>query len=78
MMFWVIGFIIAVATLAVYLEYTAYFPNRSGSKVVYLEQAFPKPEWLFPTTLAILSVLLSFSSPGAIGQLRIKASRSVY
>jgi len=68
MVFWAIGFITSIATLSVYLEYAAYFPNRSGSEVVYLEQAYPRPRWLFPTTYAFLTVVLSFSASNAIGK----------
>lgn len=32
----------------------------------YLEQAHPRPKWFFPTTFAVQSVLLSFSSSNAI------------
>ncbi|KAM0699143.1 hypothetical protein Q7P36_001189 [Cladosporium allicinum] len=42
-----------LASGAVYLEFTAYFPSRSGSEVVFLEQAYPRPRWLFPTTFAV-------------------------
>ena len=66
LIFWALGFFIALAALAVYLEFAAYFPNRSGSEVVYLEQAFPRPKYLFPTTFAVQTVLLSFSSSNAI------------
>lgn len=54
---------------SVYLEFTAYFPSRSGSEVVFLEQAYPRPTWLFPTTFAVQNVLFSFGSSNAIGQL---------
>ncbi|KAL1872439.1 hypothetical protein VTK73DRAFT_1517 [Phialemonium thermophilum] len=66
MIYWFIGFLTSLASLSVYLEYAAYFPNRSGSEVVYLEQAYPRPKWFFPTTFAVQSVLLSFSSGNAI------------
>lgn len=66
LMFWVIGFILAVAGLAVYLEFTSYFPNRSGSQVVWLEQGWPRPKHFFPVAFAVQSVLLSFSSSNAI------------
>ncbi|EGO55774.1 hypothetical protein NEUTE1DRAFT_47799 [Neurospora tetrasperma FGSC 2508] len=66
MIFWALGFLTSVANLSVYLEYAAYFPNRSGSEVVYLEQAYPRPRWLFPTAFAFQSVALSFSSSNAI------------
>lgn len=68
MIFWALGFLTSVANLSVYLEYAAYFPNRSGSEVVYLEQAYPRPRWLFPTAFAFQSVALSFSSSNAIGE----------
>ncbi|EXJ93767.1 hypothetical protein A1O1_02160 [Capronia coronata CBS 617.96] len=66
LIYWFIGFLIAASALSVYLEYAAYFPNRSGSEVVYLEQAYPRPRYLFPITFAIQTVLLSFSSSNAI------------
>lgn len=67
MIYWFIGFLLSLATFAVYLEFASYFPNRSGSEVVYLEQAFPRPKWLFPTAFAFQSVALSFSSGNSIG-----------
>lgn len=39
LLYWVIGFILAVAGFAVHMEFTSYFPNRSGSEVVWLEQS---------------------------------------
>ncbi|KAF2839603.1 amino acid transporter-like protein [Patellaria atrata CBS 101060] len=66
LLYWVIGAIIAATSLAVYLEYAALFPNRSGSQVVYLEQAFPKPLLFFPTAYAFFTVVFSFSSSNAI------------
>ncbi|KAH6974456.1 amino acid permease-domain-containing protein [Ilyonectria sp. MPI-CAGE-AT-0026] len=63
---WVIGFLMAAAGFSVYLELASYFPNRSGSEVVYLEQAYPRPKHFFPVTFAIQSVLLSFSSSNAV------------
>lgn len=64
--YWVIGFVLSATSLAVYLEYTAYFPNRSGSEAVYLEQAYPRPRYLFPTTYALWYLILSFSSSNCI------------
>ena len=58
---------LCLASGAVYLEFTAYFPSRSGSEVVFLEQAYPRPRWLFPTTFAVQSVILSFGSANATG-----------
>jgi hypothetical protein len=59
---------LCLASGAVYLEFTAYFPSRSGSEVVFLEQAYPRPQWLFPTTFAVQSVILSFGSANATGK----------
>ncbi|KAJ5166775.1 uncharacterized protein N7482_005556 [Penicillium canariense] len=66
MFYWFIGYLLAYSTLSVYLEFAAYFPSRSGSEVVYLEQSFPRPRYLFPTVFAIQTVLFSFSSSNAI------------
>ncbi|KAL2158694.1 hypothetical protein VTH06DRAFT_4176 [Thermothelomyces fergusii] len=66
MIYWTLGFFTSLASLSVYLEYASYFPNRSGSEAVYLEQAYPRPKWLMPTTFAFQSVALSFSSSNAI------------
>ncbi|OLN96833.1 High-affinity methionine permease 4 [Colletotrichum chlorophyti] len=64
--YWTLGFLMALAGLSVYLELASYFPNRSGSEVVYLEQAYPRPKHFFPVAFAVQSVLLSFSSSNAI------------
>ncbi|KAH7325570.1 amino acid permease-domain-containing protein [Stachybotrys elegans] len=66
LVYWVIGFILAIAGLAVHMEFTSYFPNRSGSEVVWLEQGYPRPKHFFPVAYAVQSVLLSFSSSNAI------------
>ncbi|KAF5512992.1 High-affinity methionine permease [Colletotrichum aenigma] len=66
MIYWALGFLTSIASFSVYLEFASYFPNRSGSEVVYLEQAYPRPKWLFPTAVAFQSVALSFSSGNAI------------
>ncbi|KAE8159971.1 amino acid permease-domain-containing protein [Aspergillus tamarii] len=66
MIYWFIGYLLAQSTLAVYLELASYFPSRSGSEVVYLEQAFPKPEYFFPTAFAVKHVVFSFGSSNAI------------
>ncbi|KAF4466608.1 high-affinity methionine permease [Fusarium albosuccineum] len=68
LIYWALGFVTSITAFAVYLEFASYFPNRSGSEVVYLEQAFPRPRWLFPTAFAFQSVVLSFSSGNAIGK----------
>jgi amino acid transporter len=66
LLYWTIGFFMAVAGFAVYLELASYFPNRSGAEVVYLEQAYPRPKYLLPIAFAVQSVFLSFSSSNAI------------
>ncbi|KAF6807388.1 high-affinity methionine permease [Colletotrichum sojae] len=63
--YWTLGYLLCLASGAVYLEFTAYFPSRSGSEVVFLEQAYPRPTWFFPTTFAVQAVLLSFGSANA-------------
>ena len=55
-LYWVFGAIISAAALAVFLEYAALFPNRSGGQVTYLEQAFPRPAFLFPTGYAFFTI----------------------
>ncbi|KAI0160469.1 amino acid permease-domain-containing protein [Xylariaceae sp. FL1272] len=64
--YWVIGIFGAIAGFSLYLEYASYFPNRSGSEVVYLEQAFPRPKHFFPIAFAVYTVLLSFAASNAI------------
>ncbi|KAB8238835.1 amino acid permease-domain-containing protein [Aspergillus alliaceus] len=66
MIYWFIGYLLAESTLSVYLELASYFPSRSGSEVVYLEQAYPKPEYFFPTTFAVKHVIFSFGSSNAV------------
>ena len=66
----------AVAGFATYLEFASYFPNRSGSEVVYLEQAYPRPKHFFPIAFAVQSVILSFSSSNAIGRNSLRRSVS--
>ncbi|KIE00595.1 high affinity methionine permease, partial [Metarhizium majus ARSEF 297] len=66
LMYWAIGAIMAFAGFGTYLELASYFPNRSGSEVVYLEQAYPRPKYFFPIAFAVQSVILSFSSSNAI------------
>lgn len=74
LIWWALGFLTSLTAFVVYLEFSAYFPNRSGAEVVFLEQAFPRPRWLFPTTFAFQAVVLSFSSANAIGNFRIVAA----
>ncbi|KAF5860881.1 hypothetical protein ETB97_000972 [Aspergillus alliaceus] len=47
------------------LSYKVLVP-RSGSEVVYLEQAYPKPEYFFPTAFAVKHVIFSFGSSNAV------------
>ena len=56
----------SAAGFSVYLEYAACFPNRSGSEAVYLEQAYPRPRYLFPISFAVQTVALSFSSGNSV------------
>lgn len=67
-MIWLIGVVVSFSGLAVYNEFAAWFPNRSGSEVVYLEQAFPRPKFFFPITFAVITVLLSFSASNSLGK----------
>ncbi|KAI9647500.1 hypothetical protein NHQ30_003885 [Ciborinia camelliae] len=66
MIYWSLGLLIAGCQFSIYTELASFFPNRSGAEVVYLEQAYPRPKYLLPTTFAVQSVLLSFSSSNAI------------
>ncbi|KAL4757200.1 amino acid/polyamine transporter I [Aspergillus foveolatus] len=65
LVYWTLGYLLCLGSGAVFLEFTAYFPSRSGSEVAYLEQAYPRPAWFFPTTFAVQSVILSFGSANA-------------
>ncbi|KAK8054424.1 hypothetical protein PG996_013725 [Apiospora saccharicola] len=66
LLYWVLGGVISLSSAAVYLEFTSYFPSRSEAEVVYLEQAFPYPRFLIPTTYAMQKVIMSFSSSNCI------------
>lgn len=66
LIYWTIGAIMAIAGFGTYLELASYFPSRSGSEVVYLEQAYPRPKYFFPVAFAVQTVVLSFSSSNAI------------
>ncbi|KAK5994102.1 High-affinity methionine permease [Cladobotryum mycophilum] len=65
LIWWALGFVTTITAFAVYLEFLSYFPSRSGAEVVYLEQAFPRPRWLFGTAFAFQAVFMSFSSGNA-------------
>lgn len=65
-LYWFFGLLFSLAGFSVYLEYAACFPNRSGSEAVYLEQAYPRPQYFFPTAFAVQTVVLSFSTGNAI------------
>ncbi|KAJ5762841.1 hypothetical protein N7533_001522 [Penicillium manginii] len=66
MIYWFIGYLLSQSILSLYLEYASYFPSRSGSEVVYLEQAFPEPKYLIPTIFAAKHVIFSFASSNAV------------
>ncbi|TLD09297.1 uncharacterized protein PgNI_07084 [Pyricularia grisea] len=66
MIYWTIGIFIAASHLAVFLEFACYFPKRSGSLVVFLEQSYPKPRYLFPITIALVGLILGFGSSMAL------------
>lgn len=64
-LFWVIGFIVTMFQVVVYIEFVTYFRRRSGGEVAYLEQAYPKPQFLIPVVYAAVTVILSFSTSSA-------------
>ena len=66
LIYWFIGLLTSLSMFSVYLEFAAYFPNRSGSEAVYLEQAYPRPRYFFPLAFAIQTVVLSFSSGNSV------------
>ncbi|CAE6410735.1 unnamed protein product [Rhizoctonia solani] len=54
--------LITLAGLMVYIELTSMCGHkRSGAEVVYLEEAYPKPKFLLPTTFALINALLGHS-----------------
>lgn len=63
--FWVVGFIVTLFQVVVYIEFVTYFRRRSGGEVVYLEQAYPRPQFLVPVVYAAVTVILSFSTSSA-------------
>ncbi|KAG2145340.1 amino acid/polyamine transporter I [Suillus bovinus] len=64
--FWLLAPLFALGGLMIYSEYASMFPKRSGAEVVYLEQAYPRPQFLVPVMFAVTSVLLSFSATNSI------------
>ncbi|GEQ68580.1 hypothetical protein JCM33374_g2248 [Metschnikowia sp. JCM 33374] len=65
---WTIVYLIiqgVIGTVAIYIEYVTYFPNRSGGEVVYLEQAYPRPKFMMPVMYAATTVILSFTTSSA-------------
>ncbi|ODV66759.1 amino acid transporter [Hyphopichia burtonii NRRL Y-1933] len=63
---WVSGFFIMIMELSVYIEYLTYFRLRNGADVAFLEQAYPKPDFMIPTTYAAVSVCLSYLNSSSI------------
>ncbi|GME72218.1 unnamed protein product [Ambrosiozyma monospora] len=74
--FWVVGFLVTLIQVFMYIEYVTYFRKRSGGDVVYLEQGFPKPQFMIPVTYAAVTVILSFgtSSASAFAQYIFRAA----
>ncbi|KAF8638245.1 hypothetical protein AX17_002267 [Amanita inopinata Kibby_2008] len=66
LLYWILAPIFAFAGLNLYCELASMFPKRSGGEVVYLEQMYPRPRFLIPTTFAITAVLMSFSASNAV------------
>lgn len=63
--FWVVGFIVTLFQVVIYIEFVTYFRRRSGAEVVYLEQSYPKPQFMVPVVYAAVTVILSFSTSSA-------------
>lgn len=57
---------ITLFEISVYIEFVTYYKKRSGGDVVYLEQAYQRPQFLVPTTYAAASVILSYMTSSAI------------
>ncbi|KAG1738394.1 amino acid permease-domain-containing protein [Suillus paluster] len=64
--FWLLAPLFALGGLMVYSEYASMFPKRSGAEVVYLEQAYPRPQFLVPVAFAVNAVLLDSSATSSI------------
>ncbi|GMG39986.1 unnamed protein product [Ambrosiozyma monospora] len=62
---WIVGFLVTLCLIFMYIEYVTYFRRRSGGDVVYLEQAYPKPQFLVPVSYAAVTVILSFATSSA-------------
>ncbi|WOO80303.1 High-affinity methionine permease [Vanrija pseudolonga] len=65
LIYWVIGAAIAFSGTSVLIELASYFPSRSGSNVVYLEQAFPRPLYFWPLVFAFQVIVVRFNSGNA-------------
>lgn len=63
--FWVLGYVITLFQISAYIEFVTYFRRRSGGEVVYLEQSFPRPQFLIPVVYAAVTVILSFATSSA-------------
>ncbi|OJA10306.1 hypothetical protein AZE42_05554 [Rhizopogon vesiculosus] len=66
LVFWLLAPLIALCGVTVYSEYASLFPKRSGARVVYLEQAYPRPRYLVPVTYAVTTVLLIYEAVTSI------------
>ncbi|KAN0132987.1 Amino acid permease domain containing protein [Lactarius tabidus] len=66
LLLWAVTPMLALVALLSYTELASFFPGRSGAEVVFLEQAYPRPRFLVPTTFAMIAVLLSFSATNSV------------
>ncbi|KAG0691260.1 hypothetical protein C6P40_003511 [Pichia californica] len=63
---WILCFFFPLFSVYMYIEFAGYYPKRNGGDVAYLEQAYPKPKFLVPTTYAAISVILSYTTTSAL------------
>ncbi|KAG0673528.1 hypothetical protein C6P40_002567 [Pichia californica] len=63
---WILCFFFPLFSVYMYIEFAGYYPKRNGGDVAYLEQAYPKPKFLIPTTYAAISVILSYTTTSAL------------
>ncbi|KAG8905986.1 hypothetical protein FRB99_007843 [Tulasnella sp. 403] len=66
LIYWFIGFLIAMAGFSYYIELAAAYPDRAGADVVYFEQVYKRPKFFFPATYAAITLLLGFNSSTCI------------